>query len=173
MSLSGVTHSSRDSALNEQMYSFIKKANKQKELLERLTLAFKKFRFFEHFCEVAPRLLILPNRLEICHSCIELTIKTIEISPISALKVSPSLVMELLTQFDQLTDPEDSASSQLLYEHICRLFELLMAHDPQMTTFKELLCQSVAKIFEDGYQSINFVLIFGKILAHMSKVNVT
>lgn len=172
MSLSAVTHSSRDSTLNEQMHSFIKKANKNKEFVDKLTSAFKKLPFFEVFIEIAPKLLLLTPKLEMCHFVIELTIKAIEISPVLARKVSADLAMDFVDQFDQLTKPEDSATSQLIYENLCRLFELVAANDAQMTVFKELLCQSVAKIFEGSFESINFVLVFGKILTFLNKLGV-
>lgn len=158
--------------MNEQMYSFLKRASKQKEFVDRLTGAFKRFRFFETFTETAPRLLDCAPDTEMCTFVLDLTIKTAEISPVFGSKISADLLVHFVTHFDRLTKPEDSAASQLIYESICRLFELIAVQDPSMNLFKGLLEASVSRIFEESFESVNFVLVFGKLLAHMVRTSV-
>ena len=170
LSFSAVTHSSKESNLNEQMNGFIKKTQKHKFLVEKIQAEFKISLFFESFS--GTEFGSYTRDHQYCLFAIETAIKAVEISPASLVRVPIELLSEAVTQMDGCGRPEDSVSCQLFFEHISRFFELLVAQDSQCRVFKQLLGEMVGKVFEESFQSVNFILVFTKVLSHIHKSNV-
>ena len=170
LSFSAVTHSSKDSNLNENMNGFIKKAQKNKLLVEKIQSDFKTALFFEYFTQA--EFGVYSYNSQFCLFAIEMAIKTVEISPGYLVRLPVEILTEVVGQMDTSGTVEDVLVCQLFFEHISRFFDLLVSHDIQCKMFKQLLGEMVARVFEDTFQSVNFILVFTKVLSHMHKSSV-
>lgn len=140
--------------------------------MEKIQNEFKNSDFFEKLNVIALKLVLISEDNEIIRFIIEIVIKTVEIVPSQISKVSPNLIFGMITKFDMLQKSNNTSLSQILYESICQYFELLVLHEVQCRTFKFLLSEMIGKIFEEDFHSINFVLIFTKIMTQMHRISV-
>lgn len=172
MSFSALTYSSKESVVNEQMNAFIKKVSKMRPLVDKMTSVFKKFDFMTSFSHIALLLLQTASDPKIALFVVDVSIKAAEMSPVLAGKIAPELILEIIAQLDLKSGHENNSTSQLLYEHVCRYFEVQATHDIQGRVLKQLVAESIAKVFDESFKSINFVLVFSKLLFHLNKLSV-
>ena len=172
LSFSGNTYSSKDSHMTEQMNGFIKKTLKVKTMIDKIQNDFKTVDFFYLISDKSLKLLPFEDDQEVTKLVLETTTKSIEICPSILCKITGELLLNTILKIDFLYDPNDERKSQELYERVCSFFDVLVLHDQQCRIFRFLVSQMITKIFESTFHSINFALMFNKILAHMHKMNV-